>query len=239
MSTQPPQAPQQQWGWGPQPQQWVAPGQQWTSPAYQQPPPPKKKRHVVRWIVLSVIGIFVIAGIASAASNSNKISNKPLNNGASPSTASTAGSASPASVTSPKLAHVGSAIAVSDDKGNKGNVTLTQVMDPAQGANEFATPDNGKRFVGVKLVIAGTSGTLSDDANSDASVIGSDNQTYNFDLNDIAGCTNFDNGEFTVATGSTSTGCVVFQLPTGVSVSKVRFDINGGFGNNIAEWLVP
>ena len=29
------------------------------------------------------------------------------------------------------------------------SVTLTQVIDPAQGADQFTTPDNGNRFVGA------------------------------------------------------------------------------------------
>lgn len=182
-------------------------------------------------------GGVVIIGLTGAGCSSGSVSNTPVNN--SPAAASASGASAPDTTAAPSIAHVGSAIALTDQKGNKANVTLAQVINPAQGADQFTTPDNGKRFVGLKFVIAATSGTVSDDADSDATIIGSDNQTYQADFSDIAGCTNFDSGTFTVAAGGSSTGCVVYQLPTGVNVSKVRFDIAGGFGDTVAEWLVP
>ena len=44
---------------------------------------------------------------------------------------------------------VGTIYTVTDQSGNKMSVTLTQVIDPAQGADQFTTPDNGNRFVGA------------------------------------------------------------------------------------------
>lgn len=184
---------------------------------------------------LAAAAIAVLATTAGSCGSSASVSNKPVNN--APAATSSGGSS--ATTAAPSVAHVGSAISLTDDKGNKANITLAQVIDPAQGADQFTTPDNGKRFVGLKFVIAATSGTVSDDANSDATIIGSDGQTYQADFSGITGCTNFDSGTFTVAAGTSSTGCVVFQVPTGVTVSKVRFDINGGFGSTVAEWLNP
>lgn len=181
-------------------------------------------------------------GCGSTASvNTSPVNTTPAtaSSGTAATTPATAAPATAAPTTVPAVAHVGSALAVEDSQSNKGTVTLVQVIDPAQGSDSYTTPDAGKRFVGAKFTVAGTAGTLKDDANNDATLIGSDGQTYTADFNDIAGCTNFDGGSFTVASGSSSTGCVVFQVPTGVTVAKVRFDINGGFGNSIAEWKVP
>ncbi len=117
------------------------------------------------------------------------------------------------------------------------DVTLLAVTDPAQGANQFTNPDAGKRFVATQMKVSNSgNGILSDDANNDVTIIGSDNQTYTADLNSLAGCTNFNSGSYALSPDDTSTGCVAFQLPTGVTTSKVRFALFGGVKG---EWLVP
>lgn len=135
------------------------------------------------------------------------------------------------------VARIGSAIQLSAANNAKLSVTAQQVIDPASGANEFSTPESGKRFVGVKFVISNVgSGTYNGNANNGASVIGSDGQTYTTDFNAIAGCTNFNNGDITLAPEGASTGCVVFQIPNGVTVAKVRFNPNSGLSGETGEW---
>ncbi|HVA08606.1 MAG TPA: DUF4352 domain-containing protein [Acidimicrobiales bacterium] len=119
-------------------------------------------------------------------------------------------------------------------------MTLVKVIDPAQAADQFTTPDAGKRFVGTEFTIVNSgSATFDDDANNDGSVVGSDNQTYTADMSDIAGCTNFNSGQVTLAGGQSATGCVVFQVPTGVNVVNVHFAANMGLGGDTAEWINP
>jgi hypothetical protein len=134
---------------------------------------------------------------------------------------------------------VGTVYTVTDQSGNKISVTLTKVIDPAPGADQFTTPGNGNRFVGAVFTITGISGTFSDDANNDATLIGSNGQTYTADFNSIAGYTNFNNGEYNVSAGENSVGAVTFQLPLTVKVTKIEWSANGGFGGAPAEWLVP
>jgi hypothetical protein len=114
------------------------------------------------------------------------------------------------------------------------SVTLVKITDPAQGASSYTTPDNGKRFVGVQFKITGTSGTFSSDVNIDASLIGSDSQTYTADFSDIAGCTNFNSGTYSVTAGTTSVGCAVFQVPTSIKVAHIQW--GGGYGSTPAVW---
>lgn len=113
-------------------------------------------------------------------------------------------------------------------------VTLVKVIDPATGADQFTTPDAGKRFVAVDVKIAnkGTS-AYQDDANSDVSLIGTDGQAYTVDFSNVAQCTNFNDGDYTLAGGESITGCVVFQLPTGISTSKVQFQDSS---DDTGEW---
>jgi hypothetical protein len=139
--------------------------------------------------------------------------------------------------TVPQAASVGSAIAFDDRSGNKGTVTLAQVIDPAQTTNSIGNPEAGKRLIGVKFVIAATAGIVNGNANVDSSLEASNNQTYKPTFNDIAGCTNFDGGDYSVTAGRTATGCVTFELATALKVAYVRF--SPGYSNSIAEWKVP
>ena len=70
-------------------------------------------------------------------------------------------------------------------------------------------------------------GTISDDANNDTAVIGSDGQDYTAAFDSISGCTNFNHGEYTLSNGASQVGCVTFQLPNDVHVKAVQFSIGG------------
>jgi hypothetical protein len=155
------------------------------------------------------------------------------------SAAPTRGEATPSPTSSSLSGPVGTPYAVTDASGDEMSVTLTQVIDPAQGASQFDTPQSGDRFVGAVFTIKGISGTSSDDANNDATLIGSNGQTYTADFDDIAAYTNFDDGEYSVSTGESSVGAVTFQIPLGVGISKIEWSANAGLSGAPGEWLVP
>ena len=197
-----------------------------------QAPPPRRKRHLVRNILSGIGALFVaIIAISAISSHGTGVSTTPSGNSATDSTAS------PAATHKATVARIGSYFDVSDGEGDTYRVTLVKIIDPARGADEFSTPDNGKRFMGAVFKIKAVSGSPKDeDANSDAVIVGSNGQTYNFDIDDIAGYTNFNNGEIQVAQGETATGAVVFQVPDGVKVAKVQWT-GGGFGSAV-QWDV-
>ena len=68
-------------------------------------------------------------------------------------------------------------------------------------------------------------------------LVGGNGQNYSADFDGIAGYTNFDSGAIHVAQGDTVTGSVTFQVPDGVTVSKVRWSALSGFGSTV-EWDV-
>jgi hypothetical protein len=119
-----------------------------------------------------------------------------------------------------------------------GSAPADKIIDPAQGADQFTTPNHGMRFVGVVFTIKAISGSPKDeDANNDAAVVGSNGQTYTSDVNSIAGYTDFSNGQINVAQGDSTKGAVTFQVPTGVKVSKVQWSASSGFGST-SQWTV-
>lgn len=121
---------------------------------------------------------------------------------------------------------IGSTLDVEDSSGDTLAVTMTQIIDPATGANEFYTPNSGDRFVAVDMGLQNpSSATITDDANLDATVIGTDSQAYTADFDSVAECTNFSSGQFTLLPGNSENGCVVFQLPVGIAVKAVQFTL--------------
>jgi hypothetical protein len=197
-------------------------------------PPPRRKRHLVRNI-LAGIGAVVVAGIVIGALSSHGSGVSTAPSGSS----SAAGSASsPAAAAKAALARVGSYFDVQDSSGDTYRVTLVKVIDPAKGADEFSTADNGKRLVGAVFTIKALSGSpQNEDADNDAALVGSNGQTYNFDVASIAGYTDFSSGTIHVAQGETTTGAVTFQVPDGVKVAKVQWTAGSGFGSTV-QWDV-
>jgi hypothetical protein len=131
---------------------------------------------------------------------------------------------------------VGSQFDLQDGSGDTYRVTLVKVIDPAQGADQFSSPDSGKRFVGLVFKVKALTGSpQNEDANTDAVLVGGNGQNYSADFEDIAGYTNFDSGVIHVAQGDTVTGSVTFQVPVGVTVSKVQWSALSGFGSMV-EW---
>lgn len=121
-----------------------------------------------------------------------------------------------------------------DRDGNPLQVTAA-LIDPAI-SSELVQPASGDRFVGVQLMLSnpGTA-TVSDDANIDTAIIGSDDQEYGASFDSLSGCTNFDFGEFNLQPGVSLTGCVAFELPMGVSVKRVQFALDGGLGTSAVD----
>ena len=174
-----------------------------------------------------VIGLGVVVGKISRSHETASVSVTPFPSAASAS----AGQQEPPG-------RIGSSFDLKDGSGSVYRVTLARVIDPATGENQFTVPEGGKRFVGLIFKIKALTGSpQNEDANNDAVVIGGDAQTYSADFGGIAGHTNFDHGMIRVAQGETVTGSVTFQVPDGVTVSKVTWTALSGYGST-AEWIV-
>jgi len=133
---------------------------------------------------------------------------------------------------------LGATLAVSDSSGTQLDITLTKIIDPAGGANSYSNPAKGSHFVGVKLRIHNTATTTyQNNANNETTITLTDGKTLHANYNPIADCGNFDNGQITLKSGATSTGCVTFQVPKGQKVTRV------GYGNTVfpgknADWQI-
>jgi Domain of unknown function (DUF4352) len=147
------------------------------------------------------------------------------------------GTSAPATGTS--TGQLGATLPVSDSSGTQLDITLTKVVDPASGANQYTSPAKGNHFAGVKFAIRNTAtATYQNNANNETTIILTNGKTLHADYNPIAGCSNFDNGQITLKGGATGTGCITFQIPKGQKVAEVGYG-NTTFPGRNAEWQVP
>jgi hypothetical protein len=219
------------WPSGNQPPSWPPAGQPpYPGPGYTYgygPRPPRfRRRHPFRGGLIA-LGLFVVLGIVvrAAAGGHNAVSTATF-----PSASATASLAPPGKLGTP--------FDLKDGSGNTYQVTLVKIIDPARGAGQSSSPDSGKRLVGAVFRIKALTGSpQNEDANSDAVLVGGNGQHYPADFSDVAGYTSFDSGTIHVAQGDTVTGAVTFQVPDGVTVSKVQWGALSGFGSTV-EWNV-
>lgn len=198
--------------------------------------PTKKRNWFAKHKILTVIGALVLLAIIGSALNS---SNSPTvtTTATNSKTASTSDTSSNSSSSEPtQTAKIGSTVNIGGGKGLA--VTLAKVIDPATGnPDDDSTPDPGKRFIAIDLNIV-NNGTASyqDDANNNVTLIGTDNQSYTADFDNVTECTNFSSGQYTLAAGESTTGCVVFQVPDSVNTAKVQFQTTSGLSSSTGEW---
>ena len=139
---------------------------------------------------------------------------------------------------SPSPTSLGSSQTVHDFYGDAFAVSATQVVDPASAASGSGLPDPGYRLVAVQLTVDNTSSQEIDgDANDALSVTGSDGQTYTADYANVSECSNFSSGSgiIDLQAGDSASGCVVFKLPTSVTVHSMSFSLSSGYLDT-AEW---
>lgn len=130
----------------------------------------------------------------------------------------------------PAAPNGGSVLSVHDFSGNTLDVSADVVADPATPVDAaVANLPARSRLIAVEFTLKGGGpGTVSSDANNDATVIGSDQQAYTASFDPVTDCTNFAQGTFTINPGNTERGCVVYQMPNGVTVNSVQFSLGNG-----------
>jgi hypothetical protein len=138
----------------------------------------------------------------------------------------------------PAPAALGTTQTIHDFYNDPLSVTASQVFDPATAAAGAGLPDSGYRFVAVLVSLVNNSTEeISDDANFTMTIAGTDGQTYTADFGTVSQCSGFydSSGFFDLAPGDSTSGCVVFELPTAVNVQSVSFSLAQGYLDT-AEW---
>lgn len=184
------------------------------------------KRSIVAMSMLAIVA----AGMSAGCAKQNTTTETTPGGTASGPAATSAGA--PAK----KPGHVGDTIDLTRADGSKIAVTLEQVINPA---TVQAGGDAAKTYVATKLKLTDSgSAPIEGDVNINVSLVGSDDQSYTADLNNVTECTNFESGAFHLDVNESATGCVVFALPHGVGPVRVKYAPSAGFADDFGEWSV-
>ncbi len=137
----------------------------------------------------------------------------------------------------PDVAKVGDTIALKGlEDGNKLDVTVVKIADPAKSSDEFTTPGSGKRFVGVqfKLVNTGTA-AYSDSPANGAKITDVDGQQFDSTFADITAGPSMSSA-VRLKPGGKALGWIVFEVPKASKTDTVQFAMNSGMANQTGEW---
>ena len=130
-------------------------------------------------------------------------------------------------------ASLGGKVSLSDGT-QSATIQLTRIIDPASGNNAFLGA--GDRYLATEFRLSDTSKspvTNIWEFDGATTITGTDGLTYSADQVDtVSECTSFHNGPYQIVTGQSVTECVVFQIPTNVSVSEVVVTV----GNERGIW---
>jgi hypothetical protein len=155
-----------------------------------------------------------------------------------PSTPAPSNSSAPAAVAA--AAHVGATLTLNGASGEKLQVTLVRMVDPAPAANQFSAPPAGMREVATELRFKNI-GTIaySESLLTDVTVLDAASHSYSVD---ISGATSagpgFPSDLVNLAAGESADGLIELQVPTATPVTEVKLSVSL-FGGDRGEWLVP
>ncbi|MFI5762494.1 hypothetical protein ACIA8F_16315 [Streptomyces sp. NPDC051563] len=125
--------------------------------------------------------------------------------------------------------------------GERLNVTLTRVSDPVDPAGPAL--GGADRLVSVELRLKNTGTAVYEDSPAAATHL-LDSGGHRFAGLDASteagahGAAAFP-GTLTLDPGSAAAGSVVFRLPKGAGLAAVQFALEGGLGDDVAQWSLP
>jgi hypothetical protein len=202
---------------------------------------PPKKRHTARNMLLGAVGaIFLIIVIAAVASSQNNSVSKDSTPPAAKTATKHSSSQEPAdnSTTGP----IGTTFTVTETNQNgatvKYSITLDKVIQHAAPDNSFDAPPAGDHLSAAEFTISGLVGNDQDDANNDATAIGTDQQTYQTGAEGLAAGTNFNEGQFNTSPGSVSIGWVSFEVKDGVHVASIQWSPGSSMDGDTVTWTL-
>jgi hypothetical protein len=204
---------------------------------------PPKKRHTDRNVLLGAVGgiflIIVIAAVASSQNNNvSKDSTPPAAKTATKHSSTSSQEPADNSTTGP----VGTTFTVTETNQNgatvKYSIVLNRVIQHAAPDNSFDTAPAGDHLSAAEFTIRGLVGDDQDDANNDATAVGTNSQTYQTGMEGLAAGTNFNEGQFNTSPGAVSVGWVSFEVKDGVHVSSIQWSPGSSMDGDTVTWTV-
>lgn len=111
------------------------------------------------------------------------------------------------------------------------------MVDNAKGADQFTTPDPGKRFVAVQFQIQNVGTAAYDDSPSNgAKVIDTSGQQFDSTIGDTTAGPSLPS-DTKIVPGQSALGFITFEIPTSSQLAAVQFGTDSGFGST-GQWAV-
>lgn len=190
------------------------------------------KRQMLTTVIAAAIALGACGTTTVAQSVGQVTTSQASSSSSAPTTAAN-------TTTTTQAPTIGSILQFTDSTAGKYTVALTKVDDPATPTDPtFGSAPAGQRIVATEFAIANNgSAVLSSDINANASIIGSDGQTYQPTFDDVTNCTNFNAGSYTILPQQSQNGCATFEIPNGVTIKNVQFLPDGGLsGSQVGQW---
>ena len=191
--------------------------------------------------VLALILTGLLTSVAVACSDDDVTTTPTTSATSSPAqqTSPTEQPGTPSPTSPPPTATVGDTIDLTGvETEERLAVTVVKVVDPAQGENQFSSPDSGMRFVAVQFRLKNTGTVVYDDSPSNgARLVDAQSQHFDAAYEDTTAGPGFP-GSVAVAPGDTALGFITFEVPTASKLAKVQFAMNSGFSGNTGQWKV-
>ncbi|MGW7452744.1 DUF4352 domain-containing protein [Streptomyces sp. NPDC054787] len=127
-----------------------------------------------------------------------------------------------------------------DGPGQRLDVTLTQVVDPAAPARSATPgPDGSDRLVAVRFHLENTgTADYEDSPAACAHLLDATGQRFT-GLNLPTAAGPYFPDTLTLRPGGAAEGFVTFRLPKDAGPAAVQFALNGGFADDVGQWSLP
>ncbi|MFE3657262.1 DUF4352 domain-containing protein [Streptomyces sp. NPDC059165] len=140
-------------------------------------------------------------------------------------------------VAEPREAKVGDTITVKGmQDGEQLEVTVKKIVDPAKPADEFFSPEDGKRWIGVQFQLVNTGSKPYDDSPSNGvQIADTEGQRFGTVFGEIKSGPSMA-ASVTLPPGEKALGWIVLELPKASKAATVQFSMNSGFSNQTGQW---
>lgn len=185
----------------------------------------------------AVATLAALTALALTGCGPAEITTKPDANASTPA-AGTPSSAAPSAPT--KAATVGDTVTLKGtNDGEQLAVTLKKWVDPAESANEFSKPQDGKRYVSAQFELVNTgTAVYSDSPGNGAQVADDQGQQFHSTFAETKAGPEMSSSA-KAAPGAKVLGWITFEVPKDSKISKVQFAMNSGFAPQTGEWTIP
>ncbi|MEW1638640.1 DUF4352 domain-containing protein [Streptomyces sp. NPDC093801] len=175
----------------------------------------------------------------TACGPADEITTKPDPKGAPPSPTVPA-EAAPSKPAPGKAAAVGDTVTLKgNSNGEQLAVTIKKWADPAQPADDFMKPQDGKRWVAAQFELVNTGTAVYNDSPSNGTqVADAEGQQFQTTFAETTAGPAMTSAA-KVSPGAKVLGWITYEVPKDSKIVKVQFAMNSGFASQTGEWTIP